>query len=114
MVTTLKPTDGALAPAAAARAHARKRGMPDLCSALRDGPYLRDGATSARLMSDAADQICALHALVAACCLLSSESEEYEFDDGMGRGAALDYWHEFEEKLAAARAAIEGTGDVSR
>lgn len=45
--------------------------------------------------------------LVDACKLLSSEAEEYEFDDGMGRGAMLDYWHEFDRKLDAALAQIE-------
>jgi hypothetical protein len=40
--------------------------------------------------------------LVDACKLLASEAEEYEFDDGMGRGAMLDYWHEFDRKLDAA------------
>lgn len=45
--------------------------------------------------------------LVDACKLLSSEAEEYEFDDGIGRGAMLDYWHEFDRKLDAALAQIE-------
>jgi len=43
-----------------------------------------------------------LQALVDACKLLSSEAEEYEFDDGLGRGALLDYWYEFDRKLDAA------------
>ncbi|MFA5567490.1 MAG: hypothetical protein WC972_02480 [Trueperaceae bacterium] len=50
----------------------------------------------------------ALRKLVAAGCLLSAESEEIESDDGMARCADLDYWHEFEEKLAEARLLIEG------
>jgi len=29
------------------------------------------------------------------------------FDDGMGRGAMLDYWYEFDRKLDAALAQIE-------
>lgn len=45
--------------------------------------------------------------LVDACKLLSSEAEEYEFDDGIGRGAMLDYWDEFDRKLDAALAQIE-------
>ncbi|MCR4300133.1 MAG: hypothetical protein NUV51_00835 [Sulfuricaulis sp.] len=40
--------------------------------------------------------------LVDACKLLASEAEEYEFDDGMGRGALLDYWYEFDRKIDAA------------
>lgn len=44
----------------------------------------------------------AFRRLVDACKLLASEAEEYEFDDGMGRGALLDYWYEFDLQLDAA------------
>ena len=40
--------------------------------------------------------------LVAACNRLQAEAEEYQFDDGMGRGAALDYWYEFDQALEQA------------
>lgn len=41
--------------------------------------------------------------LIAACNRLSAETEEYDFDDGMGRGALQDYWDEFEDALEKAR-----------
>jgi len=43
--------------------------------------------------------------LIAACERLSSEAEEYDFPDGMGRGAPQDYWDEFEEALEAVKEA---------
>ena len=45
--------------------------------------------------------------LVAACNRLQAESEEYQFDDGMGRGAGLDYWHEFDWALERATEALK-------
>jgi hypothetical protein len=44
--------------------------------------------------------------LVAACNRLQAEAEEYQFDDGMGRGAALDYWYEFDVALERAQEAL--------
>jgi len=44
--------------------------------------------------------------LVAACNRLQSEAEEYQFDDGMGRGAHLDYWHEFDQALERAEGVL--------
>jgi hypothetical protein len=45
--------------------------------------------------------------LVAACNRLQAEAEEYQFDDGMGRGAHLDYWHEFDQALERATEALK-------
>ena len=45
--------------------------------------------------------------LVAACNRLQAESEEYQFDDGMGRGAGLDYWYEFDWALERATEALK-------
>lgn len=44
--------------------------------------------------------------LVAACNRLSAESEEFDFDDGMGRGVQQAYWDEFESALEQATEAI--------
>lgn len=44
--------------------------------------------------------------LVAACNRLQAEAEEYQFDDGMGRGAMQSYWDEFEDALEKARDVI--------
>lgn len=44
--------------------------------------------------------------LIAACNRLSAEAEEYDFDDGMGRGAMQSYWDEFEDALEKARDVI--------
>lgn len=40
------------------------------------------------------------------CNRLSEEAEEYNFDDGMGRGALQNYWDEFEDALEKARDVI--------
>lgn len=45
--------------------------------------------------------------LIAACNRLSAESEEYDFDDGLGRGVQQTYWDEFEQSLERATEAIE-------
>jgi hypothetical protein len=45
--------------------------------------------------------------LVAACNRLQAEAEEYQFDDGMGRGAALDYWYEFDQALELAEEVLK-------
>lgn len=45
--------------------------------------------------------------LVAACNRLDAEAEEYNFDDGMGRGAQLDYWYEFDWALERALEALK-------
>ena len=58
--------------------------------------------------SDAARKMEAkLRLLVAACNRLQAEAEEYQFDDGMGRGAHLDYWHEFDQALEQATEALK-------
>jgi hypothetical protein len=44
--------------------------------------------------------------LVAACNRLEAEAEEFLSDDGIGRSALLDYWHEFDEALERARDAL--------
>lgn len=44
-------------------------------------------------------------ALVAACNRLAAEAEEYHTDDGAGRWAHLDYWHEFDGALEDAQIA---------
>lgn len=41
--------------------------------------------------------------LVKAADILRNSTEEYECADGMGRFALLDYWHEFDEAVDAAR-----------
>lgn len=41
--------------------------------------------------------------LVAACNRLSAEAEEFDFEDGMGRGALQSYWDEFELALERAQ-----------
>ena len=45
--------------------------------------------------------------LVAACNRLSGEAEEFDFDDGLGRGAPQAYWDEFEDALEQAAEAID-------
>jgi hypothetical protein len=44
--------------------------------------------------------------LVAACNRLQAEAEEYQLDDVMGMGAALVYWHDFDEALERAKEAF--------
>jgi hypothetical protein len=45
--------------------------------------------------------------LVAACNRLDAEAEEYQLDDVMmGKGAALVYWHDFDEALERAKEAL--------
>ena len=46
-------------------------------------------------------------ALVSACHRLSAESEEYDFDDGLGRGAQQAYWDEFDSALERAGEALD-------
>ena len=46
-------------------------------------------------------------ALVSACHRLSAESEEYDFDDGLGRGAQQAYWDEFDSALERASEALD-------
>lgn len=50
-----------------------------------------------------------LRMLVAACNRLQAEAEEYDFPDGLGRGAMLDYWHEFDQALERASEILKGT-----
>ena len=64
---------------------------------------LRDAITDARRYSDTLKEIGAHRALIAACNRLDGESEEYEFDDGMGRGDLLLYWDEWNRTLEASR-----------
>ena len=45
--------------------------------------------------------------LIAACNRLSGEAEEFDFDDGLGRGAPQAYWDEFEDALEQAAEAID-------
>ena len=45
--------------------------------------------------------------LIAACNRLSGEAEEFDFDDGLGRGAPQAYWDEFEDTLEQAAEAID-------
>lgn len=45
-------------------------------------------------------------ALIQACNRLSDEAEEYDFDDGMGRGALQTYWDDFEAALERARESL--------
>lgn len=45
--------------------------------------------------------------LVAACNRLSAEAEEFDFDDGLGRGAQQAFWDEFESALEHASEAID-------
>lgn len=47
-----------------------------------------------------------LRVLVAACNRLAAEAEEYHTDDGAGRWAHLDYWHEFDGALEDAQIAL--------
>lgn len=82
--------------------------VPDLAALLAKIDRLTRERNEARAEREAvAKQGETFRCLVDACKLLSSEAEEYEFDDGMGRGAMLDYWYEFDRKLDAALAQIE-------
>lgn|SRR5574343_616982 len=45
--------------------------------------------------------------LVAACNRLQAEADEYQFDDGIGQGAALEYWYEFDHALKRANEALK-------
>jgi hypothetical protein len=75
---------------------------------------LRDAITAARQHDLARKEIGAHRALVAACNRLSAEAEEYEFEDGLGRGAQQGYWDAFEDALEASTLAIAGSGGLRR
>lgn len=51
--------------------------------------------------------------LVAACNRLSAEAEEFDFDDGLGRGAQQAYWDEFESALEHAMEAVDASNQTT-
>lgn len=55
-----------------------------------------------RLAEKAETQRDELRAVLAAAETLSEQAEEYEFDDGLGRGAVQIYWDELENAIAKA------------
>jgi len=59
------------------------------------------------LAHQAADEIDRLRAVLAAARALTGESEEYEFEEGTGRGAANAYWEGLDDALEAIDAAKE-------
>jgi hypothetical protein len=70
---------------------------------------LRDAIMDARRYSAALTEIGAHRVLIAACNRLNAEAEEYSFDDGLGRGAMLDYWYEFDQALERGTEIVEAS-----